>query len=189
MINPPLVNSELVSNDPLSLHRLSTTDSAIPRPAATHCQCRCPIFQSSHPTGRLAYFAQSLRNKGVSAEAKELILSAWTMIQPGKLVHWQRRQSHFCIFRVGTFLSSFTISQGTPVPLSKHLSLDLPSPLHTQESMDSKLGNILWLLDWWRVSLINVLLSQNIPQPGQWVPYSPIWGLLVATLIWTWATN
>ena len=75
--NPPLVNSELVSNNSLSLHRLSTADSAISRPTATHRQRRCPISQSSHPTGRLAYLGQSLRNRGVSAEAEELIFSAW----------------------------------------------------------------------------------------------------------------
>ena len=58
----------------LSLHRLSTADSSNSGSAATHCQCRCPISKSSC---RLAYLRESLRSRGVSADAEELILSAW----------------------------------------------------------------------------------------------------------------
>ena len=75
--NSPLVNSELVPNNSFSLNRLSQTDSTNSRSDVTHGQCRSSGSQSSHSTNRLAYFRESLKKRGVSAEAEELMLSAW----------------------------------------------------------------------------------------------------------------
>ena len=73
----PLVNSELVPVNSVPLHRLSQTDPTSSRSDTAHGQHRSSKSKSAHSTGRLAYLGKSLRERGVSAEAQELMLSAW----------------------------------------------------------------------------------------------------------------
>ena len=73
----PLVNSELVPVNSVPLHRLSLTDPTSSRSDTAHGQHRSSKSKRSYSTGRLAYLGKFLRERGVSAEAQELMLSAW----------------------------------------------------------------------------------------------------------------
>ena len=75
--HPSVDNSELVSSHSASVHGLSSPAAPNTRPASSDSQCRHSQPESSNPVGRLAYIGKSLQDKGLSAEAEDLVLSAW----------------------------------------------------------------------------------------------------------------
>ena len=92
----PLVNSELVPVNSVPLHRLSQTDPTSSRSDTAHGQHRSSKSKSSHSTGRLAYLEKSLRERGVSAEAQELMLSAWRSLTNKNYDSAWRKWEDFC---------------------------------------------------------------------------------------------
>ena len=92
----PPVNSELVPVNSVPLHRLSQTDPTSSRSDSAHGQHRSYKSKSSNSTGRLAYLGKSLRERGVSAEAQELMLSAWRSSTNKNYDSARRKWEDFC---------------------------------------------------------------------------------------------
>lgn len=63
-------NSELVSDNSVTMHRL-------PANSASNINLLLPTANTGIPWHGMAYLGQSLQNRGISGEAKELIISAW----------------------------------------------------------------------------------------------------------------
>ena len=86
----------------------------VPQAPAAHIQYRSSGSQSTHSTGCLVHLGKSLRERGVSAEAEELMLSAWSSTNKNYDSAWRKwedfcnetYQSHFCVYRDNTLLAS-----------------------------------------------------------------------------------
>ena len=70
-------NLVLVPSHSATVHRLPSPATPDTRPTPPHSQHRGPKPESSNSVGRLAQIGRSLKDRGLSEEAEDLILSAW----------------------------------------------------------------------------------------------------------------
>ena len=69
----PVDNPVLVPNHSTTVHRLPTPATPDTRPTPPHSQHRCPQSKRSKSIGCLAHIGRSLKDRGLSKEAKGLV--------------------------------------------------------------------------------------------------------------------